>query len=89
MESSELIELTSHTMALLVAITAPPVGASLLVGLLVAIVQTATQVQEQTVGFAARASAVAISLVIAGPWMTEQLLKFSRSLLELIQYIQL
>jgi type III secretory pathway component EscS len=85
----ELVHLTSETMLLLVLLVLPPVGASLVSGLFVAILQTATQIQEQTVGFAARAGSVIVSLIIAGPWIGRQLHAFSESLFTLIERVQL
>lgn len=89
MSIDELTTLTSEAMLLLVLLVLPPVGASLVTGLIVAIFQTATQIQEQTIGFAARAGAVILSLMAAGPWIGHQLHAFTESLFTLIQRVQL
>ena len=44
--------------------------------LLIAIIQAATQVHEQTLSFAPKAIAIALSLFILGPWMIEKTTDF-------------
>lgn len=54
---------------LLVAILVLP---SLLVGLVVAIFQAATQINEQTLSFLPRLLTMLITLILAGPWLTRR-----------------
>jgi flagellar biosynthesis protein FliQ len=56
----------------------PIIGVCTLIGLLISIVQAATQVQEGSLTFAPKLLAIAAILVIAGPWMLDQLLAFTR-----------
>ncbi len=46
----------------------PAVGASLLVGLLVSVLQTITSIQEQTLSFAPRLIAVGVVVLVTLPW---------------------
>jgi len=55
----------------------PVVAVAVIVGLLIAIVQAATQVNDQTVAFAPKALAVVAALVASGPWMLAELTKFT------------
>ena len=89
MTPEALLAVTREALFLLVLVIAPPVGASLVAGLGVSILQTATQIQEQTVGFAVRAAAVIASLVIAGPWIGDQITVFSDAVIAMIQEVQL
>jgi flagellar biosynthetic protein FliQ len=57
----------------------PPILAVVVVGLLVAIVQAATQVNDQAVAFGPKAIAAVLSLVVAGSWMLAQLSEFMRA----------
>lgn len=59
---------------LLVAVTVVP---SLLVGLVVAMFQAATQINEQTLSFLPRLIMTLITLVVVGPWMVTQLMEFT------------
>ena len=77
MTPADLLDVAREGLYLAVLLVAPAVTAGAAAGLLVAVVQTATQVQEQTIGFAARAIAVVASLLVAGPWIGAQLRVFT------------
>lgn len=62
--------------ALIVAVIVTP---SLIVGLLVAMFQAATQINEQTLSFLPRLLVILLTLIVAGPWLTQQLTDFSRT----------
>ena len=63
---------------LMVAILVVP---SLLVGLLVAMFQAATQINEQTLSFLPRLLVMLITLVVLGPWLVTQLMEFTERLI--------
>ena len=50
--------------------------AALVIGLIIAILQAATQVHEQTLSFAPKAIVVAIVLLLFGPWMMNSCIEF-------------
>lgn len=77
MDGAAIVDIAREGLFLVVLLAGPPVGAALVAGLAVSIVQTATQIQEQTVGFAVRAAAVVAALIVAGPWIGAQLQTFS------------
>lgn len=54
----------------------PVLGALLLVGLVVGVLQAATQVNDPAVGFLPRAAAGLAVVWLAGPWMMERLAGF-------------
>ncbi len=60
----------------------PPVLAVVAVGLVIAIVQAATQVNDQAVSFGPKAVAAVVSLVISGPWILSQLSEFTLALFD-------
>jgi flagellar biosynthetic protein FliQ len=61
-------------------VTAPSVLAIVIVGLIMAIIQAATQVNDQTVAFAPKAIAMVVALVVAGPFMMSELTKFTNAI---------
>jgi flagellar biosynthesis protein FliQ len=61
---------------LLGVVGAPLFVAALVVGLLVGVLQAATQVNDPATGFLPRALAAAIVCWTAGPWMAERLARF-------------
>lgn len=58
--------------------SAPPVLASMVIGLFVSIVQATTQIQEQTLTFVPKLVGVFLSLAISAPWIGGQLIRFTR-----------
>jgi flagellar biosynthetic protein FliQ len=54
-------------------IAGPLLLAELLVGVVVGLLQAVTQVQEQSISFVAKLIVLVVMLVLAGPWMLEQL----------------
>lgn len=50
--------------------------AAVVIGLIIAILQAATQVHEQTLSFAPKAIVVAIVLLLFGPWMMNSCIEF-------------
>ena len=53
---------------------------SLLVGLVVAMFQAATQINEQTLSFLPRLLVMLITLIIAGPWLVQKFMEYFISL---------
>ena len=66
--------------ALLVA--APPLLTGLLVGLVISILQAATQVQEQTLTFIPKIIAMLVSMFIFLPWLVMLMMEFTGKILE-------
>jgi flagellar biosynthetic protein FliQ len=66
---------------LVLLLSAPPLLASLLVGLVVGVLQAATQVQDQTVSFVPKLVVVVGVLVALGPLLGAQLLRFTQAVL--------
>ena len=62
---------------LMVAVLVVP---SLLVGLMVAMFQAATQINEQTLSFLPRLLVMLITLIVAGPWLVQKFMEYILSL---------
>jgi flagellar biosynthetic protein FliQ len=60
-----------------VLISAPILGLTMAVGLLISILQVVTQVQEMSLSFVPKIITVVIVMVVFGPWMLKKLLQFS------------
>ena len=60
---------------------------SLLVGLVVAMFQAATQINEQTLSFLPRLIIMLLTLVVGGPWLLSQLMEFTLNLVHNIPHI--
>ena len=64
--------------AMIVAVVVVP---SLIVGLLVAMFQAATQINEQTLSFLPRLLVILLVLIAIGPWLVRQLMEYSQNLI--------
>jgi flagellar biosynthesis protein FliQ len=73
----ELINLAQRALLLGVWVSLPVLGVAALVGLLLSVVQAATQVQDAALGHLPKFLAVSLALALAGPWMGRQLVAFA------------
>ena len=64
--------------AMMVAVLVVP---SLLIGLVVAVFQAATQINEQTLSFLPRLLVMLLTLIWAGPWLVRQLMEYAETLI--------
>jgi flagellar biosynthetic protein FliQ len=65
----------------------PLLFSSMIIGLIIAIFQAATQIHEQTLTFVPKVLLIAIMLLVLGPWMITMLSEFMQSLFVLIKSI--
>jgi len=73
----DLVSLSQQALLLSVAVALPVVGAAALIGLLVAVLQAATQVQDHTLGHLPRLVVVVAVLAATGPWIGGQIAEFA------------
>jgi flagellar biosynthetic protein FliQ len=73
-----------RALELTLLLAAPLLLTTLAIGLLVGIFQAATQINEMTLSFIPKLIGMAAALVIAGPWMLNQLVSYTRTLIESI-----
>lgn len=81
MDTSLLLGVAREALVLMVLASLPPIGASLLVGFLMSLVQATTQLQESTLSVVPKLCAAVLALVIAGPWIGAQLARFTTQLM--------
>ncbi len=82
MEPGLVVDLSQNALYIVLLIIAPVLGAGLLTGLIVAVLQATTQIQEQTLAFVPKIFAVLIALGIFGPWMMSTVMDFVQELYE-------
>ncbi|MBJ7332209.1 MAG: flagellar biosynthesis protein FliQ [Solirubrobacteraceae bacterium] len=84
MNQDVVLDLTTSALELTIRIAAPILIVGLVVGVIISIFQAITQIQEQTLSFVPKLAATAAVLVIAGPWILNQLVAYTRDLWEQI-----
>mgnify|MGYP000998705074 CR=1 FL=1 len=82
MTPETIITFGQRAMALAILVSAPLLLAVLVVGVLVSLFQAATQINEMTLSFVPKLLVLVVVLLLAGPWMLELLVDFTRNLLK-------
>lgn len=80
MTPESVMALGTEAMKVALALAAPLLLAALISGLVVSLLQAATQINEMTLSFIPKILAVFTTIVIAGPWMLNLLLDYMRML---------
>jgi flagellar biosynthesis protein FliQ len=84
MDAQGVMTLAQQAAYATLILSAPMLGASLVVGLAVSILQAATQINELTLSFIPKLLAMVAVMVIAGPWMITYFVDFLRRLYQSI-----
>lgn len=77
MSLPHLVDFAQQALILAALVSLPVVGIAAIVGLLVAAVQAAAQIQDPTISHLPRVLAVIAALVVLGPWMGHQIAGFA------------
>ncbi len=80
MTPESVMALGTEAMKVALALAAPLLLAALISGLVVSLLQAATQINESTLSFIPKILAVVATIIIAGPWMLNLLLDYMRTL---------
>ena len=80
MFQNEIYQLTYQALYLILLLSGPPILISMVLGLMVAIFQAATQIQEQTLSFTVKLFAVILTLLILGSWLGAQITSFANTI---------
>ena len=80
MNQDTVINLATQAMMLALKIAGPILLLGLIIGLLVSIFQAVTSIQEQSLSFIPKIVAVAVLIVVLGPWMLGQLITYAQNL---------
>ncbi|MBF0621520.1 MAG: flagellar biosynthesis protein FliQ [Magnetococcales bacterium] len=79
-----VLELVAEAVRLALLISAPMLLTALAVGLLVSLFQAVTQIQEMTLTFIPKILATFTALILALPWMLQNLIDYFRKLFDTI-----
>ena len=81
MNDQFVLDLARQALLMALQLAAPFLIASLVVGLVIGILQSLTQIQEQTLTFVPKLVVVGIVFVIALPWMLQSIVGYTRAIL--------
>jgi len=80
---NEITFAANKALQLILLLSAGPVAVATVVGLLVGLIQTVTQLQEQTLPFGIKLLCVVLCLFLLSGWYSDVLLNYAREMLRL------
>jgi flagellar biosynthetic protein FliQ len=84
MNPETVMSVGSRALEITMMLAAPLLLVALVTGLVVSAFQAATQINEMTLSFIPKVIAIAVTLVVAGPWMLKVIVSYTRELFESI-----
>ncbi|MDO4766974.1 MAG: flagellar biosynthesis protein FliQ [Pseudomonadota bacterium] len=84
-----VIGFARQSIELTMSVSLPMLGVGLVVGVVISILQAATQIQEMTLTFVPKIIAVFLALLISFPWVMDKMITFTQDVfLNFPQYIK-
>jgi flagellar biosynthesis protein FliQ len=80
-----IIAISEQAILTILFIVGPPLGAAMAVGLFVAIMQAATQIQETSLTFVPKLAAAATTLLLTARWNINHLVSFMNEIMSHFQ----
>ena len=84
MSPEAVVSLGQQALWVMFLVSLPLLGVALVVGLLVSLLQAATQLNEMTLSFVPKVLAIGLTAVLAGPWMLHVMMDYTTHLLQSI-----
>jgi len=84
MSPQGVVTIGQQALTVMLLLAAPLLLTSLVVGLIVSVLQAATQINEMTLSFIPKLLATLAALIVAGPWMITFFVDYVRRLFESI-----
>ncbi len=82
MTPETVITIGQQALTITALLAAPLLLAALAVGLIIGMMQAATQINEMTLSFIPKLAVLVAALFIAGPWMLKLITGYTRQLIE-------
>ena len=80
MDLDSATELIRQTLILALVVSAPMLLIGLAVGIVVSLLQAVTQIQEQTLSFVPKITAMVASAILLMPWIGNRLMEYSAAM---------
>jgi flagellar biosynthetic protein FliQ len=84
MTETEVVEIITSAMWTATRVGAPILVTAVAVGVFMGLLQSVTQIQEQTLAFVPKFAAVGLVIAISGNWMLQEMVSFTTRLFERI-----
>jgi flagellar biosynthesis protein FliQ len=80
MTDSDVLDIALQTMIVALKLTAPILLPALIIGFVISLFQSMTQIQEVTLAFVPKLIGVGVSLLFSGNWMLHTLIDYTNDL---------
>ena len=80
MNQAQLLDYAQTCLILVLRLSLLPIVVATVIGLLVSLLQALTQIQEQTLGFAVKLVAIAVTIMAAGSWLGGEMLLYTQDI---------
>lgn len=80
MSESEVMKIITDAMWVAVRIGSPILLTAIVVGVVIGLLQSVTQIQEPTLSFVPKFAAIGLVIIISGPWMLQEIVSYTRAL---------
>ena len=84
MDAQQVFTVGQQALWMLMIVAAPILIVVLVVGVVISVLQAATQINEATLTFVPKIVAAVAVLAVAGPWMLTMLVDYLRQMLQMI-----
>jgi flagellar biosynthetic protein FliQ len=82
MTDSDVLDIALQTMIVALKLTAPILLPALIIGFVISLFQSMTQIQEVTLAFVPKLVGVGVSLLFSGNWMLHTLIDYTHDLFQ-------
>ena len=82
-----VVGFAKNAIELTLLLSMPMLGIGLIVGVVISIIQAATQIQEMTLSFIPKILAIFLALLVSFPWLMDKMITFTRQVIENIPNI--
>ena len=87
MSANDVLDYTTKMMFLVLILSMPSIVAATVVSTLISFIQALTQVQEQTLGYAAKLVVVILTLYLTSGWLGRELFSYTNKIFDQIPKI--
>ncbi len=78
MNLDQAIEIVRESLTLMLILSAPILGAAVVIGLAISVFQAVTQIQEQTLSFVPKILGMGVVAILITPWVASSIMEFAR-----------
>lgn len=80
MQEQDILDIGFETIIVTMKLASPALLSALFTGIIISIIQAATQINEQTLSFIPKILAMILAIFITGPWLLKIIVNFAKEI---------